>query len=108
VFFDTNKASIQKRSNKLLDQVALALKANPVIQRVRVEGHTDDQGPDERNKRLSHDRAVSVMAYLIRQGIDPARLEALGFGEEVPIADNKKPAGREKNRRVEFTILEQQ
>lgn len=108
VFFDTGKASIQKRSFNLLDQVSLVLKANNQIKKVSVQGHTDDQGNDEFNKKLSQERADSVKAYLIGKGVDPARIESVGFGESKPIADNKTASGRSQNRRVEFVILEQE
>jgi outer membrane protein OmpA-like peptidoglycan-associated protein len=81
------------------------LKANPHIARVRVEGHTDNQGDDASNMDLSQRRANSVVAFLVKEAIDPARLKAVGYGETVPVDDNKKAKGRENNRRVEFTIV---
>ncbi len=106
VYFDTGKATIQKRSHSLLNQVAQNLKANPQITKVRIEGHTDDKGDDASNLKLSQDRADSVRRYLIKRKIDPARLMAVGYGETKPIASNKTARGRERNRRVEFTIIE--
>jgi OmpA-OmpF porin, OOP family len=105
VYFDTNKATIQKRSFPLLDDVSRALADNPTI-RVRIEGHTDSQGADAYNKKLSQRRADSVRKYLIGKGIRGARMVAVGFGEEVPIADNRTAEGRAQNRRVEFFITE--
>jgi outer membrane protein OmpA-like peptidoglycan-associated protein len=107
VYFDTNKASIKKISNNILGQVALVLKANPQIKGVRIEGHTDSQGKADRNKTLSQARAEAVRAWLVKAGLEPARLFAVGFGAEKPIADNRTAKGREENRRVEFIILEQ-
>ena len=75
--------------------------------RVRVEGHTDSRGGDSFNLRLSQSRSESVRAYLIRRGVSPDRMEARGFGETVPIADNRTDAGRAQNRRVEFIITSQ-
>ncbi|MCB9550635.1 MAG: OmpA family protein [Myxococcales bacterium] len=106
VYFDTGKASIQARSFNLLNQVALILKANPQITKVRVEGHTDDKGEDAYNRDLSQSRADAVRDYLVAQGVAADRLVPQGFGEERPIADNRSAAGREKNRRVEFNIIE--
>jgi outer membrane protein OmpA-like peptidoglycan-associated protein len=71
---------------------------------VRIEGHTDSQGSDKFNLKLSQQRAASVRTYLITKGTDPARMVAEGFGERVPIADNRTSGGRAQNRRVEFVI----
>ena len=106
VFFDTNKDTIKPVSYDVLNQVALVLKSYPKITLVRVEGYTDSRGSDAHNLDLSQRRANSVRQYLIAQGIDENRLVAKGYGEELPIADNKTAAGREKNRRVEFLIRE--
>ncbi len=106
VFFDTNRATIQKRSFGLLDQVALVLRAHSEITRLRIEGHTDSNGDDAYNLQLSQARADAVRAYLREKGIDADRMEAVGYGETRPVADNRSGAGRAKNRRVEFTILE--
>jgi outer membrane protein OmpA-like peptidoglycan-associated protein len=106
VFFDFDKATIQRRSYPLLDQVVSVLKANPQIEKMRIEGHTDTDGDDAYNLKLSDARAASVRLYLVGKGIDPARLDFRGYGETRPIADNKFVAGREKNRRVEFVIVD--
>ena len=105
VFFDTGKATIKDKSFALLDQVATVLKTHAELAHVRVEGHTDDKGDDDKNKTLSQARADAVKAYLIGKGVDAARLDATGFGETQPAADNKTADGREKNRRVEFVIV---
>jgi outer membrane protein OmpA-like peptidoglycan-associated protein len=107
VYFDSGKASIQAKSNSLLDEVADIMLKHPGIEKVEVEGHTDDQGDDAKNLKLSDDRAKAVMAYLVGKGVDAARLSAKGFGETQPIADNKTPDGRAQNRRVVFQILAQ-
>jgi outer membrane protein OmpA-like peptidoglycan-associated protein len=106
VHFEYNKAVIQKRSFKLLDDVARVLVAHPELERIRVEGHTDDRGNDAYNKKLSQARAESVQKYLIERGVATNRLEAVGYGEEKPIGDNKTEPGRTQNRRVEFKIIE--
>ncbi len=105
VFFDTAKATIKPVSYPLLNEVADALRENATI-KVRIEGHTDSRGSDRYNKRLSQKRADSVKAYLVAAGIDATRMEAVGFGEEQPIADNRTSKGREQNRRVEFVITD--
>ncbi len=103
VYFDTNKSRIKPVSYSLLNEVAMALKDNPKI-KIRVDGHTDSRGRDKKNLRLSEGRAAAVKAYLIGQGVDSSRLESKGFGEAVPISDNRTKFGREQNRRVEFVI----
>ena len=103
VYFDTNKATIKPVSFPLLDDVALAMLDNPKIA-VEVQGHTDSQGDDNFNLKLSQRRAESVRAYLMKKGIAPARMDPKGYGENVPIADNRTADGRSQNRRVEFVI----
>ena len=106
VFFATNKDTILKLSYPVLDAVAVALKAFPSIKKVRIEGHTDNQGKAEYNTDLSDRRAKSVMAYLIVHGVEATRLAAQGYGPQKPIANNKTVKGRALNRRVDFVILE--
>jgi len=106
VFFDTNKSTIKPVSFGLLDQVAQILKGYSEI-KIEIQGHTDSQGDMDHNIQLSKERAESVRTYLIKKGIDPARMVSGGYGPTVPIADNKTKAGREANRRVEFHILEE-
>lgn len=106
VYFATNKDKILKQSFEILDAVAKILEENPQIKLVRIEGHTDDRGKDSYNMELSQRRARSVRKYLMGKGIAPNRLEAVGYGETQPIADNEEEEGRAKNRRVEFTIVD--
>jgi uncharacterized repeat protein (TIGR02543 family) len=107
IFFDTGKSVIQKKSYPLLDEIATVLNDNPRIKLVSIEGHTDGQGNRKSNVTLSQNRAKAVMDYLIKKGkVDKSRLQFKGFGPDKPIADNKTKAGREKNRRVEFLILD--
>jgi outer membrane protein OmpA-like peptidoglycan-associated protein len=112
IFFDTGKATIKPISFPVLDQVASVMQNTPRIIRIRVEGHTDDVGKPDKNLQLSKDRAASVMAYLVRKGIDPARLSSEGFGQNDPLVPTKGLKGKDlndaraKNRRVEIKILE--
>ena len=106
VQFETGSTQITKKSDPLLDQIAQALAANPQVKKIRIEGHTDNVGDARINLRLSEDRALSVRAALERRGIASNRLATRGLGETRPIAPNKSPGGRQKNRRVEFIIEE--
>lgn len=104
VFFDTNKASIKKKSFSLLEQVALTMIAHREIKHVVVEGHTDDRGKHDYNVELSKGRAKSVMDFLISKGVDPSRLSYEGYGPDRPLDPKKNSAARALNRRVEFVI----
>ncbi|WP_090490685.1 OmpA family protein [Myxococcus virescens] len=105
VYFGTGQDVILARSHGLLRQVAATLKANPQLLRVRVEGHTDDQGNDAKNLDLSQRRARNVVAFLVKEGIAAQRLDAVGYGEAKPVDTNETAKGRENNRRVEFNIM---
>jgi OmpA-OmpF porin, OOP family len=105
--FATGKATILPKSFPIVDEVVRLMKVNQDIKRLAIEGHTDNRGSDELNERLSNDRANSVMKYLIDKGIDSGRLSAKGFGPKRPIADNNTATGRQRNRRVEFHIVDQ-
>ena len=107
VYFDFDLASLQDRSHDLLDEVADTLIANPQLGRVGVAGHTDSLGDDAYNQELSQSRAQGVVDYLVSRGVDASRLKAMGYGETAPIDSNDTDAGRDTNRRVEFTILGQ-
>lgn len=104
--FDTGKATIQKGSLPILDEVAKLILANPDIQRVNIEGHTDNRGALAMNNKLSRDRAESVKQYLSEQGVSAERLAADGFGPSRPIETNATAEGRQKNRRVEFHVVQ--
>ena len=106
VLFVSGKDHILKESHPVLEAVRETLADNPRIKRVRVEGHTDDRGSDSKNLSLSEMRARAVLRWLVTAGIDPERLEATGYGELRPIADNGTDEGRQRNRRVEFKILD--
>ena len=107
VHFAIGSATILPDSFKILQDVVNLIKVNPNLKRIAVEGHTDNTGSADLNRRLSQSRAESVMNWLVDHGVDKSRLEAHGYGPDRPIADNKTVEGRTKNRRVEFKILEQ-
>lgn len=105
VLFDLGKAKVREDSESALDDVAVTMKEYPNT-RFLVEGHTDSSGSDELNLRLSEERAAAVRDYLISQGIPATRISSQGFGEERPVAPNNTAAGRQKNRRVELSLIE--
>jgi len=103
ILFETGSNSIASAGTSQLDAIAQLLIAVPGA-RVEVAGHTDSEGPADENLVLSVQRAESVAAYLIEQGVDPVQMTAVGYGQERPIADNTTPDGRAANRRIEFTV----
>lgn len=106
VEFDFGKATIRKNSEAILDEAVKVLQAHPSI-RVMISGHTDNVGSAERNLELSQQRADSVRTYLVSHGIEGSRVQAEGMGFNQPIATNDTREGRQRNRRIEFTILTQ-
>ncbi len=119
IFFDTNKATIKRKSYSVLDVVVTVLKQNPQITKLSIEGHTDDMGKDENNLDLSKRRAAAVVEYLKKKGIDEGRMSSEGYGETRPLCKDisedmlgkrsRKKAireCRETNRRVEFKVIE--
>jgi OmpA-OmpF porin, OOP family len=107
VNFETGKAEILPVSFGLLDEVAQVLRDNEQIELIQIEGHTDSTGSAQFNRKLSQQRAESVVKYMTGKGIDKQRMVAKGFGPDRPLASNDDEAGREQNRRVEFNIVKQ-
>lgn len=103
VFFDFDRSELKPESFVELDKLADYLKTNTI--RIEIGGHTDDQGTDEYNDRLSESRAKSVYDYLIAKGISADRLQYKGYGKRVPVASNDTDDGRAANRRTEFKIV---
>ncbi len=101
--FDSGSANIRGESIPTLDEAAELLLANSAAN-VSIEGHTDDQGPDDFNLALSTDRAQAVLDYLADKGVEASRMNAVGFGEANPIGDNATDEGRQQNRRIEFKL----
>lgn len=100
--FDLGKATIRSTSYATLNKVAeLLIEKNFSL---KLAGHTDNTGSMALNLRLSKERAESIKAYLVSQGANASRIEATGYGPNQPIASNKTAEGRQKNRRVEFTL----
>lgn len=101
VGFEEGKATLTKESYSALDAIVLSLKDAPEAS-IQIQGYTDNIGHEAQNIKLSLERANSVKTYLISKEIKASRLDAVGFGQKRPIADNSTPEGRELNRRVEL------
>ncbi|HSV96868.1 MAG TPA: OmpA family protein [Spirochaetota bacterium] len=104
IYFEIDRAYLKKESLDVLDRVAAILKKNPSM-KIEVRGHTDSTGERAHNQRLSERRADAVAEYMIKNGISPERLSAVGFGADKPIASNANEDGRKKNRRTELFII---
>ena len=104
LFFDTDKYDLKPESAEELLQLVELMKMNPKME-VMITGHTDNQGAADYNVKLSENRAASVVAYLVKAGIAPARLKSKGYGDSRPAAANDTEEGRAKNRRIELVIL---
>ncbi len=104
ILFDTAKSTFQKQTFPVLQSITSILKEYPSA-KFSIEGHTDSDGKDAANQKLSEDRAGAVVNYLVTNGIDSSRLTSVGFGESKPIDTNKTKAGKAKNRRVEVKLV---
>ncbi len=104
VHFNSGQASLRSDSYNALNDLLEILKIKSHMT-VEIAGHTDDVGDTNSNLTLSRKRAETVRSYLIKNGIEPSRLVAKGYGESKPIAYNDTPEGRQKNRRTEVVIL---
>ena len=102
--FEFDKDVLRDSAYPILDEVVQALKDNPGITLIEVEGHTDEQGNDAYNLDLSKRRAATVMRYLIDHGIDSLRLTSEGYGESRPIDRHHTQDAYKVNRRVAFSI----
>ena len=105
IFYATNSAELLPESKPELETLLAMLKNNPSI-KIEVSGHTDNTGIAENNMLLSRQRAMSVVGYLLENGISPSRLVPKGYGQEKPIDSNETEEGKARNRRTEFKILE--
>jgi outer membrane protein OmpA-like peptidoglycan-associated protein len=104
ISFATNSAQLAPNFYTSLNQVAASLKEYP-DSTVQIVGHTDSTGAADFNQQLSVNRANAVVVYLSAQGIEPARMQAVGMGPSQPVADNRTVEGRAQNRRVEIKIV---
>lgn len=102
--FDLNKSIVTLNGRETVDQIAEALKKDTAL-KIAIEGHTDNTGDAAHNKKLSDDRANTVMNLLTAQGINISRLSAKGFGAERPLTANDSEDNKAKNRRVELVRI---
>ncbi len=98
------KDQLNQKSKKLLDKIATILQQSPHL-KIEVGGHTDSDGTSKRNLALSKRRAEAVKRYLLKQGIVPDRIKAVGYGESKPLYPNDSKAHKQRNRRVEFKVM---
>jgi len=107
VMFDSGSRNLSPGALSRLDSAPATINRYPDAD-VIVKGHTDSQGPEDANMRLSEDRAVMVKNHLVLKNVDVRRITTLGFGESQPMATNATPEGRAMNRRVEIELRPQQ
>jgi outer membrane protein OmpA-like peptidoglycan-associated protein len=99
--FDTDKSNLQPDGQKIVDEILTLMKSNADL-KIAIEGHTDNAGSADRNKKLSAERANTILKFLTSRGIEASRLTAAGFGAERPLVANDNEANMAKNRRVEL------
>lgn len=107
VLFETDKATLQGTADRTIVELAKFMEKYE-DRRVRVEGYTDSTGSEEYNQQLSQKRAEAVRSALLNQGISSDRIEVQGFGEAYPVASNDDATGRQRNRRVEIVISDEE
>jgi len=104
ILFEFGKADLKPELKENLAEIAGILKNLLTTATVSIEGHTDNVGKADANKKLSEQRAKAVLDYLVGRGVDKKRLKSVGYGLTKPVADNKTEEGKAKNRRVELVI----
>jgi len=104
ILFDVNKSAIKNESMGTINEIVEMMIEHPDLN-FRVEGHTDGDGDESYNKKLSEERAAAVKDLLIKNGIETTRLDSKGYGESKPVDNNSTPEGKANNRRVEFVKI---
>jgi outer membrane protein OmpA-like peptidoglycan-associated protein len=105
VLFAIGETQLQPAARSNLEDVVELLQSEP-DKRIRIEGHTDASGPASVNQRISLERAEAVRDTLVSMGIAAGRIQAVGMGEDFPIASNENADGRNRNRRVDVILLD--
>ena len=103
--FGPNETTLPPGAGPILDRYIDALNRNPDVV-VAVEAHTDNRGPAADNLELSKERVLSVVSYMVENGVNPERVKPFGYGESLPVAANATQEGRERNRRIEIKVVE--
>lgn len=106
VYFESNSSSLKNESYKAIDDLYEAMKARLTME-IEIAGHTDSDGDDIYNQKLSQYRANSIKNYLISKGIQAERIKAKGYGEAQPIASNDSEEGKKRNRRIEVRVIKE-
>ncbi len=104
IFFEFDKTELLPESYVELDKITDFMIENNIT-RIEISGHTDSEGSDSYNQKLSEGRAKAVVDYLISRGVHPVSMEAVGYGKSRPIDTNLTDEGQAKNRRVEFMLV---
>ncbi|MGC4001518.1 MAG: kelch repeat-containing protein [Anaeromyxobacter sp.] len=104
IYFGFNKKDLKPEYQKTLAELAQVIASDPRYRHIRIEGHADDLGAEEYNQWLSEQRAQTVKKYLVKHGVDPSRIEVIGYGNRRPSEPGKTKSTRAKNRRVEFGV----
>ncbi len=105
IYFARSSAELESRSSPLLDSIVEIINRCPDLA-IRVDGHTDSDGSAELNQVLSEARARSVRSYLVEAGADSQRVDTIGFGETVPVVPNTSIENKQRNRRIEFSVID--
>jgi len=103
ILFDVDSSAVKPSESMKLDELATVFSKYPE-NIVIIEGHTDSDGSDQYNQKLSEQRAAAIAAYLRGKNLDLSSLTSVGYGESMPVASNSTPEGKAKNRRVEINI----
>jgi hypothetical protein len=106
--FDVDKATIRQtdQSKEILNTLKDFLAQNKNVTKLQIQGHTDNSGNADHNKKLSQERADAVVKWLGDNGVDKTRIIGIGFGPDKPVAPNDTAENKQKNRRTEFHVLE--
>ena len=104
ILFSTNQATLQSQARQSIQKMAEVLKSYPDTD-IIIAGHTDSDGSDDYNQKLSERRAQAVADYLKSLGVASSRLKTTGYGETQPVQSNDTAAGKQANRRVEVAIM---
>jgi outer membrane protein OmpA-like peptidoglycan-associated protein len=104
LYFDFDSYALREKSKTELEKIVEFMTDNQTVS-IEIEGHTDDQGSESYNQKLSENRAKAVYEYLLTNGVDQERLSFKGYGMEQPIVPNNSEENRQLNRRIDFRVI---